>query len=287
MKLTMIISIIVLIYGAFSTLFHDTQIVGKVGKIVGETNIELFGYIAYINLLLLIFPLYKIYKNINLIKQADFIVGWILFFIGLFLFGGLVFSPDNAGYVGFSLVDFLVPYIGKLGLWLFWFMIMIISLILVVDDDFDWYEFFYKIKNKIMREEKRYNQKRDGFLKSFFTPFNIFFKKVGLKIKGVFKNPFAARDTNDNFMPLESVKSQKHTDENIISHSKEIKQQVEFKINSPFVEPSQSIDFPKMQDKAIDLSEPSRVVKSVEIVDELEENSKLMSQIDKGVVPAP
>ncbi|MBD3808400.1 MAG: DNA translocase FtsK 4TM domain-containing protein, partial [Epsilonproteobacteria bacterium] len=150
MKLTMIISIIVLIYGAFSTLFHDTQIVGKVGKIVGETNIELFGYIAYINLLLLIFPLYKIYKNINLIKQADFIVGWILFFIGLFLFGGLVFSPDNAGYAGFSLVDFLVPYIGKLGLWLFWFMIMLISLILVVDDDFDWYEFFYKIKNKII-----------------------------------------------------------------------------------------------------------------------------------------
>ncbi len=273
----MIISIIVLIYGAFSTLFHDTQIVGKVGKIVGETNIELFGYISYINLLLLLFPLYKIYKNINLIKQADFIVGWILFFIGLFLFGGLVFSPDNAGYVGFSLVDFLVPYIGELGLWLFWFMIMLISLILVVDDDFDWYEFFYKIKNKTIREEKRYDQKRKSFLKSFFTPFNVFFKKVGLKIKAVFKNPFAVPDSNDDFMPLESAKSQKHTDENILSYSKEIKQQVELKINSPFVEPSQSIDFPK----------PSRAAKSVEIVDELEENSKLMSQIDKGAAPIP
>ncbi len=283
----MIISIIVLIYGAFSTLFHDTQIVGKVGKIVGETNIELFGYIAYINLLLLLFPLYKIYKNINLVKQADFIVGWILFFIGSFLLGGLIFSPDNAGYVGFNLVDFLVPYIGKLGLWLFWFMIMLISLILVVDDDFDWSEFFYKIKNKTIREEKRYNQKRESFLKSFFTPFNDLFKKAGLKIKAVFKNPFDASMADDDFVNIANAKPQKPSYDHAIATQKEIKENPAVKTTSSFVEPLQSIGFEVNETKDNNFLKTIKPTKSVEIVDELEENSKLMSQIDKGAAPIP
>lgn len=287
MKLTMIISIIVLIYGAFSTLFHDTQIVGKVGKIVGETNIELFGYIAYINLLLLLFPLYKIYKNINLIKQADFIVGWILFFIGLFLFGGLIFSPDNAGYVGFSLVDFLMPFIGKLGLWLFWFMIMLISTILVVDDDFDWYEFFYKIKNITHREEKKYYQKKESFLKPFFAPVNVFFDKVASKIKSVFKNPFDTPDINNDFTPTVTAQLQKPVYDQAKIEQQEIRSQTSMKITSSFVEPLESIDTLITQKRDNDILKLSRTTKSVEIVDVLEENSKLMSQIDKGVAPAP
>ena len=43
LKITMIISAILLIYGAFSTIFHETSMVGKIGKIVGDTNISLFS----------------------------------------------------------------------------------------------------------------------------------------------------------------------------------------------------------------------------------------------------
>ncbi len=276
----MIISIVVLIYGAFSTLFHDSQIVGKVGKVIGETNIEYFGFIAYINLLILLFPLYKIYKNANLIKQLDFIVGWLLFFIGLFLLGGLLFSPDNAGYVGFNLVDFLVPYIGKLGLWLFWFMILVMSLILIVDDDFDWYDFFYRLKYKTVynsRKESKHYPKRDSFFKLLFSPFGAFFGKIGSSIKGTFKNPFEDSDTNDNF-----VSNKKQTDYNRNSQQ-QTKREVLNKISSSSIEPVESIDFEVNNDILI----TDKIKKNVEIVDFLEENSKLMSQIDKGTAPAP
>lgn len=276
----------VLIYGAFSTLFHDSQIVGKVGKVVGETNIEYFGFVAYINLLILLYPLYKIYKNINLIKQLDFIVGWLLFFIGLFLLGGLLFSPDNAGYVGFNLVDFLVPYIGKLGLWLFWFMILIMSIILIVDDNFDWYDFFYRLKYKFkdktvqnVHKETRQYQKKDGFLKLLFSPFKKLFGKIGSKIKTTFKNPFEDYDANDSFPSAKDARDKKQTDyyQNLQQHSNRDK------ISSSRIEPVESIDFSVNND----ILKTDKTKKNVEIVDFLEENTKLMSQIDKGTAPAP
>lgn len=276
----MIISIVVLIYGAFSTLFHDSQIVGKVGKVIGETNIEYFGFIAYINLLILLFPLYKIYKNSNLVKQLDFIVGWLLFFIGLFLLGGLLFSPDNAGYIGFNLVDFLVPYIGKLGLWLFWFMILVMSLILIVDDDFDWYDFFYRLKYKTVyntRKESKHYPKKDSFFKLLFSPFMAFFGKIGSSIKSTFKNPFEDSDANDNL-----VSDKKQTDYSRNSQQ-QTKREVLNKISSSSIEPVESIDFEVNNDILL----TDKIKKNVEIVDFLEENSKLMSQIDKGTAPAP
>lgn len=276
----MIISIIVLIYGAFSTLFHDSQIVGKVGKVIGETNIEFFGFVAYINLLILLFPLCKIYKNSNLIKQLDFIVGWLLFFIGLFLLGGLLFSPDNAGYVGFNLVDFLVPYIGKLGLWLFWFMILVMSLILIVDDNFDWYDFFYRLKYKTVyntRKETKHYPKKDSFFKLLFSPFRAFFGKIGSSIKNTFKNPFEDSSTNDNFTP-----DKKQTDYSRNSQQ-QTRREVLNKISSSSIEPVESIDFEINNDILV----ADKIKKNVEIVDFLEENSKLMSQIDKGTAPAP
>ncbi len=144
----MIIAIIVLIYGAFSTIFHNTNMVGKVGSAIGRVNIELFGYMAYVNMLILLYPLYRVYKNPNLAKRVDFIVGWILVFIELCIFCGLVFSEQNAGFIGSSLVAFLTPLIGKLGVWLFFIMISVISVILTVDDDFDWVAFFKNLMDK-------------------------------------------------------------------------------------------------------------------------------------------
>jgi S-DNA-T family DNA segregation ATPase FtsK/SpoIIIE len=282
----MIIGVIVLIYGAFSTMFHDTMIVGKVGKVVGETNIELFGFVAYINLLIILYPLYKVYKNINLAKQPDFIVGWMLFFIGLFLLGGLVFSPDNAGYIGFGLVDFLIPYIGKLGLWLFWLMIMVISMILVVDDDFDWHEFFYKIKHRAIGVEKRNYKEKNNFIKSSFAPLYALFANTALKFKSVFKNPFDAPVADDDLVNIINTKPQKPSNDSL-AQPKEIKHPVVPKMISSFVEPPECISLAVDQNHDSASLATKRVSKSVEIVDVLEENSKLMSQIDKGAAPIP
>lgn len=108
--------------------------VGKIGKMYGEGNIELFGYLAYIDLLILIYPLYRMYKNKDLLKDIEFYTGWVLLFISLILLQTLVVDIYHTGSIGLSLYDFLNPFIGKAGMWLLWVMTLAISLALILDE---------------------------------------------------------------------------------------------------------------------------------------------------------
>lgn len=121
-------------YGAFSTSFHSTEMVGKIGKIYGEGNINLFGYLAYVDLLILIYPLYKMYKNKALLKEIEFYTGWMLLFISLILFQSLVVDIYNMGSIGLTLFTFLNPFIGKAGMWLLWLLTTSIALVLILDE---------------------------------------------------------------------------------------------------------------------------------------------------------
>ena len=134
MHIFIIFIFILFIYGAFSTIFHSTEMVGQIGKSYGETNIQLFGYLAYINLLILIYPLYAFYKNRKLLKDIEFYVGWVLFLISLIIFQVLVVNIYNSGSIGLSIYDMLYPFIGKAGLWLLWLLSMLVSFILILDE---------------------------------------------------------------------------------------------------------------------------------------------------------
>lgn len=136
MKITIIITAILFIYAAFSTIFHETALVGDIGKKIGDTNLYLFGYLAYINIFVLFYPLYKLYTDVRVRKNIDFYLGWLLFFIALILLSALVLEAENRGLVGTEVVEFLAPLIGQAGLWLFWLMIMALSLVFIIDDDF-------------------------------------------------------------------------------------------------------------------------------------------------------
>jgi len=81
LKITLIITAIIFIYAAFSTLFHETALVGDIGKRVGETNLFLFGYFAYIDIFLFSYPLYKIFRDTKRLKELDFYLGWFFFFM--------------------------------------------------------------------------------------------------------------------------------------------------------------------------------------------------------------
>ena len=134
MHIFILIIIIILLYGAFSTFFHSTEMVGKIGQTYGEGNIKLFGYLSYVNLILLVYPLYQIYKNTRLKKDIEFYTGWTLLFISLILFQTLVVSIYHTGTIGLSLYDFLNPFIGKVGMWLLWVLTTVISLVLILDE---------------------------------------------------------------------------------------------------------------------------------------------------------
>jgi len=122
-KIGIIVVAIVLFFGLFSTVFHDTSLVGNIGKLIGDTNLHLFGYIAYIDLLVLFYPLYLFYRDPILLKRLDMYVGWTLMLLSIILFQSLVIGGSDAGIVGMEILSVLLPFIGKAGLWLFWLMI--------------------------------------------------------------------------------------------------------------------------------------------------------------------
>ncbi|MDQ7084924.1 MAG: DNA translocase FtsK 4TM domain-containing protein [Sulfurovum sp.] len=136
MKIIIIITGIVLLYGIFSTFFHEVAIVGDIGKVIGEHNLYIFGHLAYINIPLLLYPLYLFYTNKHIGKPIDFYLGWVFGFIGLITFEALVFGSPNAGYIGVVVIHFLEPLIGIAGLWLLWIMIVLLTFVLVLEDNF-------------------------------------------------------------------------------------------------------------------------------------------------------
>lgn len=108
--------------------------VGHIGKAFGETNIKLFGYLSYVDLLILIYPLYSMYKDRKLLKDIEFYAGWTVLLISFILLQTLLLDIYESGSIGFSLYDFLNPFIGKAGLWLLWLLSTMVSLVLILEE---------------------------------------------------------------------------------------------------------------------------------------------------------
>jgi len=162
-----IIALVLFVYGAFSTIFHSTDMVGNIGRVYGEVNLELFGFLAYIDLLLILYPLYLLYKNKDLFRRSDFYVGWILLFISLIVLQSLIFEFHQSGSVGVTLKLFLLPYIGKAGLWLFWFLIFMISSVLIMEEIPTAESIQYKLSNAY----HYISQKVENLFADFDNPF--------------------------------------------------------------------------------------------------------------------
>jgi S-DNA-T family DNA segregation ATPase FtsK/SpoIIIE len=287
LKITIIITAILFIYGAFSTLFHETALVGNIGKIVGDTNLHLFGYFAYVNILVLFWPLYKLYTDAKVRKELDFYLGWILLFIGLILLQSLVLDLKHAGYIGIQVVSFLQPLIGKAGLWLLWLMTMSLALVFIVDDEFSFLELGSGLfsRNSERSEKGRAWSTAKGVLKKIFT------------------NPFSSPALEDEMMPiLDEVekKPKKRAVAKKAAAKKTVRKKVQAKPEEKKVaDPGEELDDPVLNEileleheaeEALHLT-PTRPATSsktgVEIVEELEENSKLLDQIEKGKVAKP
>ena len=288
MKITIIITAILFLYGAFSTFFQDTALAGNIGKMVGETNLYLFGYLAYINIFILFYPLYKLYTNAHIRKELDFYLGWILLFIALVIFEALVLDLKDAGYLGRQIVEFLQPFIGKAGLWLFWLMIVSLALVFVLDDDFTFPQWGRKSGKKNILQSVN------------FAWIGSFMKRIASISKKIFTNPFASPSLEDEMMP--SLDELPHKPKSTVRTGSQSKASKKKLATKPSQEPLPKLDEAsedavineilelehEIAQRPLAKSSTSNVTNSnVKIVSELEENSKLMEQIDKGRVEKP
>jgi len=245
-----IVAFILFVYGAFSTIFHSTDMVGDIGRVYGEGNLSLFGYLAYIDLIIILYPLYKLYHNRYLLKQIDFYVGWILFFISLMIFESLVLKFSQVGSVGITLKLFLLPYIGKAGLWLLWLMTIMVSLVLIVDDIPDWYIIKKKITN----------------IKDFIIRY---ISKIFSKVE----NPFFDKQSTEVMATIVSQREERR--------KPRVKKVIPKK-------PKKIVHKKRLKEEKITPMEKNEEIAfSSNIVEELEENRQLLNKIERGKIEKP
>jgi S-DNA-T family DNA segregation ATPase FtsK/SpoIIIE len=268
-------------YATFSTYYHDTALIGDFGKVIGSTNISLFGYLAYIDTFIMFYVLFALYAEPKLRKSVDFYLGWVLFFISLIILSFLVLDAQNIGFIGTQIVDFLRPLIGKAGLWLFWLMITVLSLVFLIDDDFS----FSDLGKKTAKHTPSFAWVSTTYLALMATG------------KKIFVNPFASPAFENEIMfasdPVAKPKKVRAKPKTTIKPAEKAlpkdKEQIanELRLHSKKLGTKRKVT-PTVK-KATNIANDTvySAHLNVEIIEELEENSKLMDAIDKGVVAKP
>lgn len=299
MKATLIIIAVLLFFGAFSTMFHETEMVGNIGTIISSKNIELFGYFAYLDFLILFYPLYLLYGNPRMIKDYRFSLAIVLFFISVIFLQTLIVESAHIGKIGKFLYEILYPHIGKAGLWLLWIMASLLSFVLVVDEDYSLSRNLEQIKQKftqrregireraeILRSQKPYTRnQRMPQKESKPRP------RKRSKLSSIFHNPFDFRSEieNGDILQMNLNAPDSTMQEADISETPIIKIESAEKVEEPAEELMQlEPTLPKSPEPIKRKKVPKKKSSNVTIIQELEENSKLMDEmIDKGKVSKP
>ena len=324
-----IISAIILIYGAFSTIMHDTSLVGNVGRQIGLWNLRLFGYLAYVDFLVFFYPLYRFYRRPVLLRRREGYVGWMLFLISLVILQPLVAGRTHCGLIGRELYDAMIPVIGLAGLWLFWLMVFALSLALVIEGEWDllgkmqrWME---RRRDRVAERKAKRQERRFGKAKTTASPRQLSFAWV----RELFRNPFDHKREKEmeriltmelppiemkgivkstprskpDMLPKKGPASRRVSDErgDLFGYKAELEESLEreeemlealiYTEPTGIPEPSVSEPAPASQSRkrtaSRTKSSTSASKSGVKIVEQLEENAKILEGIEKGKVVKP
>ncbi|MDX9742830.1 MAG: DNA translocase FtsK 4TM domain-containing protein, partial [Arcobacteraceae bacterium] len=227
--------------------------VGVVGYNVALFSHEYFGYLSYIYLFGLIYTLYKL---IMIQKPSEEF--WIKFAIGVFVFinllllQGLILDDELSGKIGESLIELLSPTIGIAGLWIFVLIALLVGTYMLLHyNDFD-FEQFYDDLIALLKPKP----------KAKVAPKEKLQPQPKVKAKEIKVDDAAAkiRQIEEKIAHLDKQKANGE-------------ESVEVQNNSE-TEMGHEIEVSLQKEK-------------VTIVEELEENKKLLEDIDMGSVAKP
>jgi len=255
------------IYCGFSTIFGDSGLIGSYGAVFALYNKFYFGYVAYIWPFLALVPLYFFYKGIRFdFRTAEITVASFLSLYSFLLGQALLIDGALRGKFGGDFVDFLSPYIGIFGLWIFWFIITSISIIIFAE----------KNSSQLLSLTLSLLKGRTANLE---LPQRE--KKREIRTIVAQEEPIEIEEKTQNITPAKSeiimqeeIERSTSLDEDI---KKEQKEQQKEKIEKTT---------PK-SDKSVKGADESKGKKGTLIVQELEENKKLLADIEKGEVLKP
>ncbi|MBY0540891.1 MAG: DNA translocase FtsK, partial [Campylobacterales bacterium] len=249
-------------YFQFSTFESGQDVVGNVGYVFSDYSHKYFGYLSYVSLFLFIYILYII--NFKNIKQRDLILNilvvFLLLFVCLILQALLIENPYQRGEIGNILVDSLSPIIGRAGLYFFVLVGFIISVIVLFENSEFELKDLHKLKNKIklrnsLNIKKIENKNRE--------------KRNEEINQTVYKN--IEKKLDKNILEIKAIES----------NTKKITPQVFTKEET---KEEESFDNSLFDEKYV---EKTNAESHNLIVEELEENKKLLDQIELGKTEKP
>ncbi|MFA7611386.1 MAG: DNA translocase FtsK 4TM domain-containing protein [Sulfurimonas sp.] len=254
-----IISFGLLVYLGFATLLGDTALMGSYGATFASYNHEYFGYTSYVYIFAFIIPLYFFYKDSRLnIRKFELIVASFLILFSFLLAQAMLVADSLRGKIGAGFVDFLSPYIGTFGLWTFWFIITLLSIVIIFD--------------------RSAHEMVDIFLKKIINRFFSSKDRTSKEVKKEIKNKIVsdkeaklARDIPDDYFEEEIDKPTYLRKESGATKGSETPKELSA----------------VKQQNIIDLANDIKEQKNAIIIDELEENAKLLESIEKGEVEKP
>ena len=248
----------ILVYLGFATIFGDAALMGSYGALFATYNHELFGYLSYIYLFALMHPLYKFYKKTNFdLEKYGVVISSFLFFFSLLLMQSMIIKNELRGDFASSFVDYLQPYIGVFGLWVFWVIITLVSIIIILDKNVA--ELYLTLKNLFIRTESK----------------------------------TISEEIIDKFIEKESLV------EDAIVQEEDMSQDFELEIDKPsYLRRAEDVKVntkaePKIDKKADKSNDILEIVSKIKeekhsvVVEELEENAKLMATIEIGKTEKP
>ncbi|MBT3882484.1 MAG: DNA translocase FtsK, partial [Campylobacteraceae bacterium] len=226
----------------------DQEIVGTVGVLVSKYSFEYLGYIAYIFLAILLYPLYL--YNFSYIEEfIEKSTTSIFLFFTTLIAQSLILTGSMSGKIGNIIVNSLSPFIGSAGLWLFVIIGFVVSFLVLFKDVEE------IVSNSITKLLSKLNKKTKPKFKSKSTS----------KIKSIPKST----NTSNNVAVL---KDDGDVAEIIIEQQTE--DTIEVTVPVEDIEDTTIIDIPVVEEHTV-------------IVSELEENKKLLDDIEVGKCENP
>jgi len=251
----------ILIYLGFSTVLGSTELMGSYGALFASYNKLYFGYISFAYLFLLLFPTYIIYRSSTFnFRKVEITLASFLIFFSFLLAQALVVENEFRGKFGSDFVDFLSPFIGVFGLWVFWLIITFVSIVIVLNKTTS------EILNQIM-----------SFISTQFSSINLA-SKVDSKSENELEEE---QETNEVVIEVQ----EEQTNE-IIEHIEEIDRPSYLRKNDS-VKKVEKEAIKEESTTILDIAKDVKDHKNAVVVEELEENAKLLASIEKGVVEKP
>ena len=263
----------IFVYAGISTIVADASVIGSIGESIAVTSRSLFGYVAFALYFLPLYPMYRFYRNPYVdLGRVEKALAMLLVFFSILILQAMLVQGDLRGSLGSDFVDFLHPYIGTFGLWIFWLSITAICAVMLFD---------------LRTVADRFAERKPA-LPSFEDEEEIDEEQtlfVG------FETP-AQEDTDDAPLKDDAAPFEITEAPGLVPETHDEAENVSSEIPGVDELPGQTPAEPKQKMRTrkstiVELSEEVKKKKGTVIVEELDENKKLLEQIETGKTEKP